>query len=393
MVALIPRSTLRALPCLVWLAACADTPAGDGNANQDPAADGGAYVPGSEWETADPADVGLDAAAVEAFVDDVFTNPVTQGVVVVRNGYLVAERYADGADRTSPATSWSLAKSFYAEALGVAVDEGFVASIDDPASDYLTEWQGTDKEAISLRTVLEMRTGLENDVYGLFFSGDFSGYSVGLPLLEEADSVFDYNNANSELVGEVIRRATGEASGDYLQDRVLDPLGIDPISLWVDEAGDHVNFAGIDATTRDFARFGLLMARGGTWGSEAVLPAAYVEESLAPGSDLFYGLHWWTYNQAYLDLASVWLRDGEPPPTAPDHSFSMAWGADGQYIFPWPEEDLVIVINTFYGYDEDSPNPVLSAANFPVTNDEGDAFIFTLADHLRLAEQMVVEAD
>lgn len=109
--------------------------------------------------------------------------------------------------------------------------------------------------------------------------------------------------------------------------------------------------------------------------------------------DPFYGLHWWTHSQAYLDLASAWLFDGAPPPTTPDDASSMAWGAHGQSIFPWPEEDLVSVINTLFGREEDTPTPVLSAANFPATREQGDAFIFSLADHLHLAEPIVVDAD
>jgi len=350
-------------------------------------------TPGTTWETAEPSDVGLDGPAVEAFIDDVFRNSATQGVVVVRNGYIVGERYSDWADAEAPATSWSMAKSMYAEAVGVAIEQGLVASLDASVSDYIDEWLGTDKANITVRNVLEMRTALKNDFYGMFLVDDMSSYSVNLELTGGIDEVFDYNNSNTQLLGEVLNRVSGQSSGDYLQDQIFTPIGVEPISMWVDEVGSSVNFAGIDATTRDFARFGLLMTRSGAWGDAQVVPADYVEASLRPASSTFYGYQWWTYNQDYLDMMSDWSMGGETPPEAPSQAFSMAWGADGQYLFPWPEEDILIAINTRYTYNEDTPNPVMSIGHTPLTDTAGDALSYSLAQSLSLALEMLATAE
>ena len=282
-----------------------------------------------------------------------------------------------------------MAKSLYAGAMGVAIDQGLVASLDAPVSDYIDEWVGTDKETITVRNVLEMRTGLKNEFYGMFLVDDMSAYSVELELTEPVDADFDYNNSNSQLLGEVLHRVSGETAGDYLQSQIFDPIDLVPVSMWVDEVGSSVSFAGIDATTRDFARFGLLMARSGSWADTPLIPSDYVQASLQPAQSPYYGFHWWSYNQAYLDMM-LDSMGADTAPEAPSYAFPMAWGADGQYLFPWPEEDIIIAINTRYTYTEDTPNPVMSIGNTPLTDAAGDALVYSLAQSLSIALEMVV---
>jgi CubicO group peptidase (beta-lactamase class C family) len=118
--------------------------------------------PGLSWNTVAPADVGMTQAGIDLALDYAFRSAHnTQGVVIIRHGVIVGERYAEGKTQQSLATSWSTGKSFASALIGIAVEQGFIESIDVPAESYLAPWVNTDKADISIRAILEMRTGLQ----------------------------------------------------------------------------------------------------------------------------------------------------------------------------------------------------------------------------------------
>ena len=117
--------------------------------------------PGSSWETSDPSDVGMNQAGILEALNYAFeSSRNTQGVVIIRHGVIVGERYANGKSKDSLATSWSTGKSFASALVGIAKDQGFIDSIDLPAENYLADWANSDKSEITIRAILEMRTGL-----------------------------------------------------------------------------------------------------------------------------------------------------------------------------------------------------------------------------------------
>lgn len=133
------------------LAACSD---GNGG--------GGTAWPTSGWAVEAPDEHGMDAAVLEGAREYAFRpEKHTQGVVVVRHGVIVAEWYETGRDETSFATSWSVAKSFTSAAIGIAIEEGLIEGVDVRLAEFFPDWRGTDKEAITLRDVLQMATGLD----------------------------------------------------------------------------------------------------------------------------------------------------------------------------------------------------------------------------------------
>ena len=298
--------------------------------------------------------VGTNQAAVNGVIDHIFTDTAVQAVLVTKDGYLIGERYSQGYDADSLGTSWSVAKSFYSAAIGVAIDEGHITSVDQKASDIITEWQGTAKANVTLHHMLQMRSGY-SAFDNVFFETDQTAYAIDRPLVRAPGSQFAYSNANSQLFETILRRTTGLSAHDYLSQKVLAPIDIDPkaVGLWLDPSGlNPLTYCCIDMKAADFARFGLLYARDGQWRGNQILPAAYVASSLTANG--WYGYQWWILNAAYFS--------GEPAAI----EVASAQGLNGQYIFVWPEEDVVIVVLSQYSHAVEQ-GYVVSPINYPDT--------------------------
>ena len=150
------------------LTACGGGGGGDGPAAPVPAPPASTVTPPAiqtstvNWSLSrvSPAEADTTVNAVEAILDHVFSDAAVQSAMLVKDGYIVGERYAEGIDASTLGTSWSVAKSYYSAAVGIAVDEGWISSLDQPASDFFTEWEGSNKSDITVRDLLEMRSGL-----------------------------------------------------------------------------------------------------------------------------------------------------------------------------------------------------------------------------------------
>jgi len=345
-----------------------------------------------EWDLtpATAEQVGTEQTAVDAVIDHIFTDIAVQSVLVTKDGFLIGERYTTGYDENSLGTSWSMAKSFYSAAIGAAILAGEISSVDQKASEIITEWQGTIKADLTLRQMLQMRSGYSASDE-VFLQDDQTTYSIGRPLVRPADTQFAYSNANSQLFEPIIRRTTGLSAHDYLSQKILTPIGIDvnEVGLWSDASGlNPMTYCCIDMKPHDFARFGLLYARQGKWRDTQIVPSDYVNSSLTANG--WYGYQWWILNNAYFFGASVPMV------------IAAAQGLDGQYIFVWPEEDIVIVVLTQYshpieqGYVVDLSSTPL---NYPDTCTARNSCISSIGDphatftHFKLVQLMVPLAD
>ena len=302
-----------------------------------------------------PANVGVSTCAVGNVLDHVFTDQALQAALLLRNGQVVGERFAEGYGVEDLVTSWSVAKSLYSAAVGVAIDEGHIESLDQKASDFLDEWIDTDKEDITIRNLLEMRAGFADS--SIFVQFDQSQFSLNQPIVREPDTLFEYSNNTSQLFEPLLLRATGMNAHLWLIEKILKPIGIDDtaIGLWIDPSGvNPLTYCCIDMRADDFARFGALFANAGTWRGETIDSNEYVDKSLAARVG-WYGLQWWVLNTSYYE--------GYEPPV---HGISAAHGLEGQHIFVWPDEDIVLVVFTKYEHDA-SQGYVLSLVNYPST--------------------------
>lgn len=330
--------------------------AADDGAGAVVAADGTVF-PGEEWAVADPADHGIDPAGLEAARAYAFEpQHRTQGLVVVHEGEIVGEWYAEGSDADSWAASWSVGKSFTSAAVGIAIEEGAIAGVDEPAATYLTEWAGTDKAEITVEHLLQMTSGLafdedyrggtESEIVRMVTSEpDQLAFARSVPQEVPPGSRWSYSSGDTMLLSGVVEAAVGRPLADYAAEVLLDPIGIDQVEWWRDAEGHTLGYCCLDTTSRDFARLGLLYLHEGRWGDEQIVPAEWVRASIDPveTSDGAYGYQWWTYG-----IEGV-----------PDDAF-LAEGIDGQFIHVIPSLDLVVVRNGEYVKD---PRPPVADPN------------------------------
>jgi CubicO group peptidase (beta-lactamase class C family) len=366
------------LATVVAVAACSDDDSSEGTAaDADPASGaGGAGDPGppadpGAWVVEAPEDHELDPATLERARTYAFAEGRnTQGVVVVRDGVIVAEWYADGAGPDSWVASWSVAKSFTSATVGIAIEEGLIPGVDEPMTTWYPEFAGTERGDMTLRDVLQMGSGLdwvedydpaavgESDIIRLVTGeSDQLAYSASRPAAVTPGSRFSYSSGDTMLLSGVIEQAVGMPADAYAAEVLFEPLGLDRAEWWRDAAGHTLTYCCFDSTSRDFARFGQLYLQGGRWGDEQVVPEQWVEDSLVP-SDASeaagdpYGYQWWL---------------GEPEGI--DENVFAAVGHDGQWIYVIPDLDMVVVRSGTYVKNPGPPvaDPIL----FPLYPSDG----------------------
>lgn len=300
--------------------------------------------PSSDWITVNPDQVGVD----QAVLDDLAGQAEAGGsdcLVVTRDGQIVGEWYWNGTNEDSEREAFSVTKSITSTLVGIAQEQGLL-DIDQPVSDFITEWVGTPSEDVTIRNLLVNDSGrfqtAESDyVQMAIHEADKTGYAIGLEQQHEIGIVWVYNNAAIQVLEEVLERATGVDMHEYARTELFDPLGMDS-SIITDEAGNTLAFMGAQMSCRDMARFGLLFLRDGEWVNEQIVPTEWVEDATSPSTDLNvgYGYLWWLLGQG----------DDEPMETAPGQGAIpstgtpafAALGLGGQVIAVIPEHDLVV---------------------------------------------------
>ena len=303
--------------------------------------------PTDDWTVVAPEEMGMDSVVLEGAFDYAFKDGKnTQGVVVVRGGAIVAERYAEGKDATSFAASWSAGKSVASTLVGIAIDEGAIAGVQEPMTKFVPKWAGTPKAAISLEHVLQMESGLdfvedyadvlESDVIAMGLRDDALTYAQELEVAAPPASTWYYSSGDTMLLSGVVEAATGVDAATYAKTRLFDRIGMKGAYWWQDGAGHALTFCCVDAPSREFAKFALLFLRRGEWDGAQVVSQEWVEAATTKRAATYagYAYQWWTVE---IDEASP----------LPADTFS-ARGLDGQYFYVIPSLDLVVIRNSLY---------------------------------------------
>lgn len=276
-------------------------------------------------------------------------------MVVLKNGQLVHEGYYLGTRPEDLRISWSVAKSFLSALFGVLQAEGAFASLDDPVEKYAPLLKGSAYEGVTIRDVLTMSSGVAfNEDYLDFNSdinkmgrvlalgGSMDEFAANLKLREaEPGSRWHYVSVDTHVLGMVIRGATGKDIPALLETRILAPMGFEEAPYYVtDGLGVSFVLGGLNVMTRDYARFGQMIAQGGLWQGKQVVPADWVKASTSPQAkdSSAYGFQWWI-----------------PPDASPGEV--MAQGIYGQYIYINPSLNVVIAVNAAdRGFEEAGVN-------------------------------------
>jgi CubicO group peptidase (beta-lactamase class C family) len=315
-------------------------------------------VPGAEWETADPAALGFDPAKL----DELSAAAEAGGsncLLVVRDGKIVEEDYYNGAEPGVPQEVWSATKSYSSTLVGIAQDEGLL-SIDDPASEYIPEWEGTESDTVTVRDLVSNDSGrhYDYDTDYLKMAGgasDKTQFAIDLGQDAPPGTVWKYNNSAIQTLDRVLTKATGVGPAEYAQDKLLGPIGMADSSMKKDPTGNTLTFMGLQSTCRDMARFGVLMLNEGNWGGEQIVSEAWVDEATGQASqDLngAYGYLWWINREGPVVVddeqattgteATTPPKTGQMVPQAPDDVY-WALGLGGQIIAVHPGSGTVAV--------------------------------------------------
>ena len=342
------------------------------------------------WQTASLAEVGIDERTIEQAIDRVRDNTYQNihSILIVKDDKLVFEEYFSGYTWDYNDDQFrgeftdfgidtihnlaSVTKSFTSTLVGIAIDHGFIQDVDENVFAFFPEYADLSdegKDDITLTYLLTMTSGLEwnemefpysdirNDLVQLFIVSDPIEYILAKPVVNEPGTIWYYNGGGTNLLGEVIREATGMRMDVFADEYLFEPLGI------TDYKWDYLNSEVIHASgnlelrPRDMAKLGYLFLNGGTWKGERIVSEEWIEEStkrhVSPSWADGYGYQWWmeTYHSNSIPI---------------DSFYAAGWG--GQRITVFPSLDLVVVFTGGNYVGEDPVDDIITHYILPAVD-------------------------
>jgi len=294
---------------------------------------------------ASPLPIGAPMALPGGYASWVQERALT-AIVVLKGGAIRHEAYYQGTGPEDLRISWSMAKSFLSVLLGILMEEGAIASLSDPVIKYAPALAGSAYAKASIEDVLQMESGVKfNEDYLDFWSDinkmgrvlalgrSMDGFAAGLQeTTRNPGEAWHYVSIDTHVIGMVIRGATGRSIPDLLQEKVLAPLGLEADPYYLSD-GHRTAFVlgGLNLRTRDYARFGQMVAQDGAWQGKRIVSAEWLTASTTPSAKTEpgaeqYGLQWWM------------PKDGRPGEV-------YAIGVYGQYIYIDRAGGVVIAVN------------------------------------------------
>jgi len=284
-------------------------------------------------------------------LDAYFNRNPTTGLLIARGDTILVERYQYDRHDRHRFTSWSMAKTVTSMLMGIAIAEGRIRSVDEPAAAYVPALEGTEYGRTSLRHLLQMSAGVRfvedysgnDDVMKLaratFAQRSEGGAKAVTPFNERlvpSGTRFYYASAETQVLGLVLRSAVGRPVTAYLEEKIWHPMGAEADATWlVDRSGQEVTFCCINAVLRDYARLGLLLAHEGNWRGRQLIPAAWIRDATTVRGDQAHlrpGIATGFFGYGY----QTWIFPGER------RMFALL-GVRGQSIFVDPQSRLVMV--------------------------------------------------
>jgi CubicO group peptidase (beta-lactamase class C family) len=272
------------------------------------------------------------------------------GLLILKDDTILFEHYRYGRRDTDRLTSQSMAKTITAMLVGIAVEEGAIRSIDDPAAAYVPEIAESELGKTPIRALLHMASGIEfSETYDgtddaaklgrLLFAKHGLGTARSIATFNTRvappDTLWHYAGINSDLLGLVVARATQKSLADYAEAHIWRRIGTEADASWaIDSSGQEAAYCCFNAVLRDWGRLGRLLAYDGAWQGEQLIPRQWLLDATtaAPGSFLAPGRASRFYGYGY----QVWLLPG------PRRNFALL-GIHGQTILVDPQSKLVLV--------------------------------------------------
>lgn len=277
----------------------------------------------------------LSAGQIQALIDVESTS-----FLVSQHGKVVVEHYFDSHTKKTLSNSFSGSKSVVGLLVGIAVDKGMIKSLDESISKYLNFIEAKDSN-VTIRHLLGMTSDIDwsesgtnpfSDNAEAYYGSDLLAIMKKQPFKGSPNRVFDYASGNSQLLGFILEKATGQKIADFMSENLWKKINAETDALWSldSEDGMEKTFCCLYSTTRDYARLGQLIVNGGIWGGQTVISTGMLKELTTNymlndnKENNRYGLHYWVLND-------------------PAHKVIYARGINGQYVISIPDLDVVIV--------------------------------------------------
>jgi CubicO group peptidase (beta-lactamase class C family) len=263
----------------------------------------------------------------------------TRAAVVVYKNQIIAERYADGFTKNSKILGWSMTKSIVSTLFGILEHQENMNVFERAP---FNEWKDDERKEITIHNLLQMNSGLEwdedyntiSDVSKmLFLERDMTKIQIDKPLVGKPNETWNYSSGTTNLLSGIIRQKfeTHQEYLDYWYTDLIDRIGMNSMLVETDLAGNYVGSSYAWATARDWSKLGLLYLHNGTWNEDKIFSKNWVKyaTTATPTSKGWYG-------------AQIWLNEGKRYPNVPKSMYFFS-GYQGQNVFVFPEQDLVVV--------------------------------------------------
>ena len=273
----------------------------------------------------------------------------TDGLIILHDDKILYEEYWNGNDRYSKHISWSVAKSFLSALIGIALEDGLIDSIEDPATKYLPDFQGTGYEGVKIKNILQMSSGVAfNEDYADPNSDinkfgraaargtPFRDFAKTLKNGKEQGTYNHYVSIDTQVLAMILENVSDMPLREYLSKKIWSKIGMESEAYYItDKTGVDMALGGLNATLRDYAKFGYLYLNNGSWFGEQIVPEDWVKASHTPdaphlmpnagelsSNDWGYGYQWWVPGDPLTDYT--------------------AHGVYNQFIYVDPESGIVI---------------------------------------------------
>lgn len=313
-----------------------------------------------EWPVSSPEIVGLDSKMIDSAFIEADQLDFVDALLIIKDGYLIAEKYYNGYGVDKEHQIWSCTKSFMSALIGIAVNSGFIESVNNRVMDYFPEYaySGMDSRFydVTIEHLLTMRMGIdkeENNLIPVVQTNDWIRETFKLPLLFDPGQKFSYNSLETHLLSAIITKVTGKNAEQFARENLMGPLGIQSFYWGADPLGNNTGGYDIYMRPRDMAKLGYMYQNEGKINDEQVVSKEWVNKSLERTWDIN-GTAWGAlkdYNYGYL----WWLGKMN------GYDLFMAMGMGGQYIMNFPELEMIVVAtaNKDITWENDQELPII----------------------------------
>ncbi|MBQ0116284.1 MAG: serine hydrolase [Flavobacterium sp.] len=262
----------------------------------------------------------------------------TIAYVIIKNDSVFHESYYDNYTENSKTNSFSMAKSIISAALGKAIMEGKIKSLDQKVVDFLPELKGQYAKDLTVGDLSSMSSGMNWDEHyssvtsvttQAYFDNDIRKMMLNIPITKKPGVRFSYQSGDTQLLAMVLEKAIGTTISEYVSEKFWKPMGASQEALWqLDHEGDGIEkaYCCVASNAKDFARFGKLYKDYGKWNGKTILDSTFVSKSINPrfADSPEYGYGWWLHN--FMNKKMFYMR-----------------GHLGQFVIVVPQDNLIIV--------------------------------------------------